>query len=70
MIEERLHAVSDRLLVAFTPYRSLRWLLDQREVVPTFDLRQHPDLEAAAIAFDYLEALRHTDAPRHALSGP
>ena len=72
MIEERLHVISDRLLQAFTQYPSLRWLLDQREVVPTFDRRQHPDLEAAMIAFEYFEALRHPDDPRYAVypTGP
>ena len=70
MIEERLHTISDRLLLAFTPYPSLRWLLDRREVVPTLDLRQHPDLEAVTIAFDYFETLRHPDDPRRAVPGP
>ena len=64
LLEERLHAISDRLLQASTPYASLRWLLDNRDAAPVFDLTKNPDLQAAACAFDYLESLQYPDDPR------
>jgi hypothetical protein len=67
MVEQRLQAISDRLLQASTPYASLRWLLDNRDALPVFDLTKDPDLRAAALAFDYLEAIEYADDPRHAV---
>jgi hypothetical protein len=67
MIENRMHAISDQLLTASTNYPSLRWLLDHRDVEPAFDVSQHPDLEAAASAFDYLESLQSPEHPRLAV---
>ena len=64
LLEQRLHAISDRLLQASTPYASLRWLLDNRDAAPVLDLTKNPDLQAAACAFDYLEALQYPKAPR------
>lgn len=64
MVEQRLHAISDRLLQASTPYASLRWLLDNREAAPVLDLTKDPDLQAAAASFDYLEALQYPNDPR------
>jgi hypothetical protein len=64
MVENRMHAISDRLLEASTSYPSLRWLLDNRDAAPVFDLTKNPDLQAAAWAFDYLEALEYADDPR------
>lgn len=64
LVEQRLHAIADRLLQASTPYASLCWLLDNRDAAPVLDLTKDPDLQAAACAFDYLEALQYPDDPR------
>lgn len=64
MVEDRMHAISDRMLQASTPYTSLRWLLDNREAAPVFDLTKDPDLQAAARVFDYLESIQYPDDPR------
>lgn len=64
MVEQRLHAIADRLLRASTPYASLRVLLDNREAAPVLDLTKDADLQAVASAFDYLEALQYPDDPR------
>jgi hypothetical protein len=72
LIEQRLHAIADRLLQSSTPYASLRWLLENRDAVPVLDLTKDPDLEAVASAFDYLEALEYPHDPRRSvcLSAP
>jgi len=67
MVEQRIHAVSNRLLARSTSYPSLRWLLDHRDAVPVLDLTEDPALEAAACAFDYLESIECPDDPRRAL---
>jgi hypothetical protein len=67
LVEDRMHAISDRLLAGSTNYPSLRWLLDNRDAAPVFDLTKDPDLQAAAWAFDYLEALEYPDDPRRAV---
>jgi aryl-alcohol dehydrogenase-like predicted oxidoreductase len=67
MIEQRLHAIADRLLQSSTPYASLAWLLENRDAAPILDLTQEPELQAVANAFDYLEALEYPDDPRRAI---
>jgi hypothetical protein len=72
LIEQRMHAICDRLLQSSTPYASLRWLLENRDAAPVLDLTKDPGLEAVASAFDYLEALEYPNDPRRAvcLSAP
>jgi hypothetical protein len=67
MVEQRIHAISDRVLAASTNYPSLRWLLDNREAVPVLDLTKDPALEAAAGAFDYFESVEYANAARRAV---
>ena len=67
MVEQRMHAISDRVLEASTQYPSLRWLLDNRDAAPVFDLTKNADLQAAAFAFDYFESIEYADDPRHAV---
>lgn len=67
MVEQRMHAISDRVLEASTQYPSLRWLLDNRDAAPVFDLTKNADLQAAAFAFDYFELIEYADDPRRAV---
>ena len=67
MVEERMHAIADRLLQACTEYPSLRVLLDRRDLLPTIDLTRYPDLAAVITLFDYLEALQHPEDPRRGM---
>jgi hypothetical protein len=67
MVEQRMHAISDRALQASTHYSSLRWLLDNRDAAPVFDLTKNADLQAAAFAFDYFELIEYADDPRRAV---
>jgi hypothetical protein len=70
MVEERMHAIADRLLTASTEYPSLRALLDRRDLLPAFDLGRNPDLAAVVTIFNYFEVLRHPADPRRAAASP